>query len=153
MKSQADQRLSPELFDYLQMHHPFVVITIDEDGDPCAEMVSWIQAIDASTIRLAIGSRRRSVENIRGGRAVVLQILGAKLAYEIKGSARIIKERCESVRFPQTMVELKVLSVRENMYPANFIVDDLPVSWPESTDTQHHEWNVAITEEMCQVNT
>jgi hypothetical protein len=76
MSSYVDQRLSPELFDYLQMHHPFVVTTIDEDADPWAEMGSWIQAFDASTIRLVTGSRRRSVENIRGGRTVALQIQG-----------------------------------------------------------------------------
>jgi hypothetical protein len=151
MLSKDNQRLSPDLFEYLQNHHPIVVITVDSEGEPCADIVSWVLALDEQTIRLVIGSRRLSIANTRDPGTMALQILGANLAYEIKGTALIIKERCESVRFPQTMVERKVFSVRENMYPANFIVDDLPVSWPESTDTHHHEWNLAISEEMRQV--
>lgn len=151
MVSKDYQRLSPDLFEYLQNHHPIVVITVDSEGEPCADIVSWVHAINEKTIRLVIGSRRLSIANTRDRGTMALQILGANLAFEIKGTARIIKERCESVRFPQTMVELKVLSVRENMYPANFIVDDLPVSWLESTDKHHHEWNLEISEEMRQV--
>ncbi len=146
--SRADQRLSPELFDYLKAHHPIVVITVGPDGRPSADMVSWVLAVDADVIRLAIGSQRPSVTNIRANGVLALQVLGCGLAYEIKGAARIIKERCESIRFPQAMVELSVDSLRENMYPANFVTGDVPVSWPESTHGHHEQWNSAIAEEM-----
>ncbi|MDP7643164.1 MAG: pyridoxamine 5'-phosphate oxidase family protein [Anaerolineales bacterium] len=148
MKSRDSDRLSAELSDYLQSQHPFVVVTISEDGWPCAEVVSWIWARDDRTVRMVIGAQRQSVANIRANSLTALQILGAKLAYEVRGKARVIKERCESIVFPQTMVELAVDSVRENMYPANSVTGDVPVSWPESTDSHHHEWNVAIDVEM-----
>jgi len=148
MQTRLGDRLSPEIVDYLQCQHPFVVITNGEDGWPCADVVSWILALDEQTIRLAIGAQRPSVANIRRRHEITLQIFGSRLSYEIKGTGRVIKERCESIRFPQAMVELKVVSIRENMYPANFVTGDLPVSWPESTDGHHHEWNRAIAEEM-----
>lgn len=146
--AQAEQRLSPELFSYLQAHHPIVVVTVGADGGPATDMVSWVLAMDEHTVRLVVGSQRPAVANIRANGMAALQILGCDLAYEIKGTARIIKERCESFRFPQMMIELRVNSVRENMYPANFVTGDVPVGWPESTDAHHGAWNAAITEEM-----
>jgi flavin reductase (DIM6/NTAB) family NADH-FMN oxidoreductase RutF len=146
--SRANQRLSLELFHYLQAQHPIIVITIGADGEPWADIVSWVMAADDHTIRVVIGSQRPSVANIRANGRTALQILGGGLAYEIRGTARVIKERCESIRFPQTMVELSVESVRENMYPANFVTGDVPVTWPESTNGHHEQWNSAIVEEM-----
>lgn len=146
--SQADQRLSPALFSYLQAHHPIVVVTVGADGGPATDMVSWVLAVDDHTVRLVVGSQRPAVTNIRANGMAALQVLGRGLAYEIKGAARIIKERCESFRFPQMMIEMRVESVRENMYPANFITGDVPVGWPESTDAHHNAWNAAIAEEM-----
>lgn len=148
MQTRVGDQLSPEILDYLQSQHPFVVITHGDDGWPCADVVSWIFAPDEQTIRMVIGAKRPSVANIRLRRETTLQILGEGLAYEIKGTARVIKERCESIRFPQSMVEVRVTSIRENMYPANFVTGDVPVSWPETTDAHHHEWNTAVAEEM-----
>lgn len=146
--SPTDGRLSPELFSYLQAHHPIVVVTVGADGGPATDMVSWVLAVDDHTVRLVVGSQRPAVANIRANGMAAVQILGCGLAYEIKGTARIIKERCESFRFPQMMIELRVDSVRENMYPANFVIGDVPVGWPESTDAHHGAWNAAIAEEM-----
>lgn len=140
--------LTPELFAYLQTQHPVIIITVDADGWPCAELVSWVLAVDERTIRLAIGSQRRSVANARANSRLVVQLIGPGLACEIRGAARIIRERCKSVRFPQTLVELHVESIRENMYPANFVTDDVPVGWPESTNGHHQQWDKAIAEEM-----
>ncbi len=140
--------LSPELFEYLQTHHPLVVLTVDESGCPCADMISWVVAADERTVRLAIGSQRPSVAHIRANGLAALQIIGPRLACEIQGTAQVIRERCESVRFPQTMVELRVESVRDNMYPANFVIGDVPVGWPHSTDGYHEQWNQAMAEEM-----
>lgn len=148
VKSEAATHLSDELFVYLQTQHPFVIITLDPDGTPCAEMVSWVAALDGHTIRVAIGSQRRSVRNIREREATALQILGPGLACEIKGRARVIKDRCVGVRFPQTLVEMHVQSVRDNMYPANFVTADVPVGWPNSTHEHHQEWNSAIQAEL-----
>jgi hypothetical protein len=148
MNKRVDSNLSPELFDYLQDQHPFIVITNGGDGWPCAEMVSWIVAIDLQTIRMVIGSQRQSVSNLRSDSSMTLQLIGPGLSYEIKGMARLIKERCESLRFPQTMIELKVESIRGNMYPANTAAGDIPVSWPESTNEYHDQWNQSIAEEM-----
>jgi hypothetical protein len=144
----SDGRLSPELFSYLQAHHPIVVVTVGADGRPAADLVSWVLALDDHTVRLVIGVQRPAATNIRTTGLASLQVLGRGLAYEVKGSARIIKERCESIRFPQMMVELRVDSVRENMYPANFVTGDVPVGWPESTETYHSAWNAAIADEM-----
>jgi hypothetical protein len=144
----VDRHLSPELFDYLQAQHPLVVITVGEDGGPRADVVSWVLAVDDRTIRVVVGAQRPSVANVRANGRMALQILGRALACEIRGTARIIKERCEAVRFPQTMIELRVDSVRENMYPANFVAGDVPVSWPESTHGHHAQWNIAVAEEM-----
>ncbi len=147
-RSRANERLSPELLDYLRAPHPLVVITLAPDGRPSADVVSWALALDDVTVRLVIGSQRPSVANVRANGVLAVQVLGRELAYEIKGAARILKERCESIRFPQTMVELSVDSVRENMDPANFITGDVPVCWPESTRTHHAAWDVAVVEEM-----
>jgi hypothetical protein len=148
MQTRIGDRLSPEILDYLRSQHPFVIITHGQDGWPCADVVSWILALDEQTIRMVVGTQRPTVANIRGRNEMTLQILGSRLSYEIKGTGQVIKERCESIRFPQAMVELKVVSIRENMYPANFVTGDVPVGWPETTDAHHHEWNRAIAEEM-----
>jgi hypothetical protein len=148
VRARTGKTLSKEILDYLQTQHPFIVITVGEDDWPCPEVVSWIWGKDESTIRLVIGSQRHAVANIRRNGHAVLQILGPNLAYEIRGLARIIKDRCESIRFPQTMIEMQVNAVNENMYPANFVTGDLPVSWPETTNTHHKEWNIAVGEEM-----
>lgn len=147
-RSRAGDCLAPNLLDYLQTHHPFVLITLDGNGFPSADVLSWLLAVDEHRIRLMVGSQRPSVANIRADVRATLQVLGRGMAYEIKGTARVIKERCESVRFPQTMLELRVDSVRENMYPANFVMSDVPVSWPASTDLHHHGWDEAVAEEM-----
>lgn len=148
MKTRSSDRLPPELLDYLQEQHPFAACTVGENGWPCVEMVSWIWARDAHTVRMVIRSQRQSVANIRANGMAAVQILGPELSYEIRGETRIIKERCDSLRFPQTMVEMAVSAVRENMYPANTVAGDVAVTWPESTDKHHHEWNKAIAEEM-----
>jgi hypothetical protein len=46
------------------------------------------------------------------------------------------------------MIELKIESIRENMYPANTVAGNIPVSWPESTNGHHDQWNRSIAEEM-----
>jgi flavin reductase (DIM6/NTAB) family NADH-FMN oxidoreductase RutF len=148
VRDEAPAALAGDLLAYLQTQHPVVVITLDPDGTPCAEMVSWVVAPDVGTIRLAIGSQRRTVRNVRERGAIALQILGAGLACEVKGRARVVKERCESVRFPQTLVEVRVESVRDNMYPANFVTGDVPVGWPGSTEGHHQGWNAAIEAEL-----
>lgn len=146
--ARVERGLSPELFDYLQTQHPLVIITIGADGGPCADMVSWVLAVDDCTIRVVIGAQRPSVANIRANGLMALQILGRGLAYEIRGAAYIVKARCEAIRFPQTMIEMRVTSVRENMYPANVVAGDVPVAWPESTHGHHEAWNDAVAAEM-----
>ncbi len=89
-----------------------------------------------------------NMKEVALGDALEIVLAANQLAYEIKGTAQIIKEWCESFRFPQMMIELRVDSVRENMYPANFVIGDVPVGWPESTDAHHGAWNAAIAEEM-----
>lgn len=110
------EQLTPELVAYLQGGKATVLATVDEQGEPILTVLSWVVAVDARTVRLAMEQTSLSVRNIRRTGRAVLQVLGCGSAYAIRGTARVIKEELTSITFKQAMVQIDVHEVRENMF-------------------------------------
>ncbi|MGB8953875.1 MAG: pyridoxamine 5'-phosphate oxidase family protein, partial [Tumebacillaceae bacterium] len=89
MAEKVTDQLSAELVNYLQGERMVTVASIDaENGSPNILTISWLLAIDDSTLRLAIDSRSKLLTNIGKDARVTVSVLGAGSAYAITGRAR-----------------------------------------------------------------
>ncbi|MFQ6014706.1 MAG: pyridoxamine 5'-phosphate oxidase family protein [Anaerolineae bacterium] len=140
--------LPKELMDHLNEPNILVVATADDEGKPAVDLLSWVMARDSKTVRLVISPHCSGGKNLLANGRAALQLLGTNLAYEVRGTAKLVKEQCESVKFPETMFDLNVEQVEENMFPATHLTGAIPYARDEGTEELHRELDAAIAEEM-----
>jgi hypothetical protein len=117
LANRNEQYLLPDLFEALQQERIALFSTIDADtGAPFMNTVSWIFAPDEKTIRIAIDSRAKIIENINKNPLVSIAVFAAESTYTISGSARIAAARLEDVPLKATMVEIIIAEVRDVMF-------------------------------------
>ncbi len=108
--------MPPDLLEYLQGGHVVVLVTVDPRGFPELSLITWVLAIDDRTIRFVAGAHNPSAKNVLRNGCVALQILGPRIAYAIKGKARLLKEHIEATSFPESLFEMAVEEVYENRF-------------------------------------
>ena len=123
--------LSPKLVDYLRGHRLVYVATVDEEGWPDLAPISWVTALDAKKIRMAIDSNVGTVANVARTGRVRLSVLGGTMSVTIKGAARIVRERMESVAVPTSMIEVEVSEVKDDAFWGRAGDDGLALLWSQ----------------------
>jgi hypothetical protein len=117
MANQVEPRLLKPLFDELQQERFVTLATVDhETGGPNVNAISWVLAKDEETIRFAIDSRSRIIENIKKNKHAVINIIANESTYSIQGEAAVKLERLEAVPLKLALAELKIKEVRDVMF-------------------------------------
>jgi predicted pyridoxine 5'-phosphate oxidase superfamily flavin-nucleotide-binding protein len=146
--SKTKSELPEAVIEHLKQANVVMIATISEDGQPSLDLLSWVWPMDAKTVRLVISPNFPGGINLVSNDQAALQIIDDKLTYEVKGKVRLILERCESVKFPETMYDLLVEEVRENMFPASHLIGPIPYARDEGTEALHKELDDAIYNEI-----
>lgn len=125
MANRNEEYLLPDLFEALQKERFALFSTVNADtGAPFMNTVSWIFAPDEKTIRMAIDSRSKMIENINKNSFVSIAVFVLGSTYTISGKARIAVERLEDVPIKASMIEMTVIEVRDVMFYGSKIVKE-----------------------------
>lgn len=142
------KELPEAVMEHLREANVVIVATISDEGQFATELLSWVWPMDAKTVRLVISPNFPGGINLAANGRAALQIIGDKLTYEVLGTARMVKERCESVKFPETMYDLMVEEVRENMFPATHLIGSIPYARDEGTEELHKQLDEVMYAEI-----
>jgi hypothetical protein len=142
------QELPEAVLEHLREANVVIVATISDEGQFAMELLSWVWPMDAKTVRIVISPNFPGGINLAANGKAALQIIGDKLTYEVRGTARLVKERCESVKFPETMYDLIVAEVRENMFPATHLTGSIPYARDDGTEELHKELDEVMYAEI-----
>lgn len=123
------KELPPKVFEALQQVTYVVLATVNEEGWPDTAPFSWVLALDAKTIRLAINKDIGTLRNIRDNGKARLQVSGKGVAVSIRGRASVIKETMETTPFPTSLVEMKVEEVKDDSVMGRMFTTDSAVRW------------------------
>jgi hypothetical protein len=109
--------LTDTILEQLQ-HETFVILnTIDhESGRITSNAISWITAMSAERIRIAVDQRSRLITNMKANEQVTLSLFAAGSFYSIQGRATIVQERMEEVPIKLSCIDIEVIEVREAMF-------------------------------------
>jgi hypothetical protein len=118
--------LPPQLFEYLQGGHIVVLATVDPEGLPELELITWVLAMDERTVRFVVSANYDAAHNVIRNGSAALQVLGPDIGYAIKGRARLLKDHIEATNFPQILFEMKVEEVYEDRFGATYIAGPIP---------------------------
>jgi hypothetical protein len=92
-----------------------VIATVDEDGFPRTAPYGLIRALDRKTLRVGMGPGKRTYANIvRDGKVMICVLAAGNIALGIRGRARVIKERMESIRLHAAIIEIDILEVKSD---------------------------------------
>lgn len=117
-----------ELVRYLAGGKLVVVATVDEEGWPYTMVMNWAVAKDASTLRLCMDHRTKSLANVRANGRVMLEVIGDGLIYGVRGTASVVRETMERAPVPSAMVEVGVELVKRDL-PAGVTVEGPMFRW------------------------
>jgi hypothetical protein len=117
MANQVEATLIKPLYDALQKERFVTISTVDfETGGPNVSAISWILAVDETTILFAVDNRSRIVQNIKNNNLVVVNLIANESTYSISGQAAIKQEKMEGVPLKLALVEIKIKEVRDVMF-------------------------------------
>lgn len=109
--------LTAELIQALQEERIVTIATIDfEKGTPNVSAISWVYAMNESSVRFAVDQRSRIVENVRSNGAVTLNMIANESVYSISGKASVQTDRMEGVPLKLALVEIAIEEVRDVMF-------------------------------------
>lgn len=119
--------IPPDVVEYLQGGHVVVLATVDAGGVPDLTLSTWVLAIDNRTVRFVVSASKTAADNLLRNSSAALQILGPRIAYVIKGTARLLKEHIESTTFPESLFEMAVEEVYENRFGTTQIREPIQI--------------------------
>jgi flavin reductase (DIM6/NTAB) family NADH-FMN oxidoreductase RutF len=137
-----------ELLEYLQGGHVAVLVTIDPSGLPDLSLVTWVLAINERIVRFVVGANNRTAGNLFDNGRVAFQFLGPKIAYAIKGTARLIKKRVEAISFPESMFEMAVEEVYENRFGTTHVGGPIQIIREDKIEKLAAEVGARVCAEM-----
>lgn len=109
--------LTDPLYSMLQQEKLVILNTVDaESGMPVASAISWVYAVNPSTVRFAIDQRSRLIQNLRKHSGASLTMFGSGSVHAAYGQARIVTDALEEVPFKLTCIDLDIESVRDAMF-------------------------------------
>jgi hypothetical protein len=110
-----------DLVSYLAGGRLVVVATVDADGWPYTMVMNWAVARDASTLRLSLGRRTRSLANVIENGRVMIEVIGDGLIYGIRGTASVVLDEMKTAPVPSAMVQVDVELVKRDLPPGVMI--------------------------------
>ncbi|WP_338753852.1 pyridoxamine 5'-phosphate oxidase family protein [Bacillus sp. FJAT-52991] len=125
MVNRLETQLIPALFEALQNDRLVTIATIDhETGGPMIHAISWIYAVDESTLRFAVTSRSRMIENLEKNTAVAINIIANESTYTITGKSNILSKQEEPIPLKVSIVEVHIEEIRDVMFYGAKIVSE-----------------------------
>lgn len=117
MANRNESYLIPDLFEALQTERLSFFSTVDaETGAPFMNAVSWVHASNDQTLRVAVDSRSKIIDNIHKNSLVSLAVFASGSTYTISGSAKVLSERLDDVPLKASVIEIAITEVRDVMF-------------------------------------
>lgn len=105
---------------------PAILATSDKEGNLHLTFITWIYPMDERTLRVALSSNAKSAKNmLQTGQACVM-LIAQNMALACYGTASLLQERIEEVKFPVSVFEIKINSVENNLFPGGTITGTIP---------------------------
>ncbi|RMH80920.1 MAG: pyridoxamine 5'-phosphate oxidase [Acidobacteria bacterium] len=105
---------------------PAILATSDKDGNVHITFITWVYPINDRTLRVALSSNAKSAKNmLQSGQACIMLIAPGK-ALACYGTASLVQERIEEVKFPVSVFEISISSVENNLFPGGTITGTIP---------------------------
>lgn len=112
--TEVRSELSAELTDFLQGPQLVLVTTLDHESKwPTNNLITWVVAKEAGTLRLAADAKGRVISNIRADERVLLTVMTAGACHTIEGTARVIADQLEGPSLKLGCAEVRVQAVRD----------------------------------------
>lgn len=106
--------LSAELTAFLQGPQLVLVTTLDHESKwPTNNLITWVAAQEAGTLRLAADAKGRVISNIRADERILLTVMTAGACHSIEGTARVIADSLEGPSIKLGCAEVTVQAVRD----------------------------------------
>lgn len=117
MANVVEPILADSLLQSLQQERIVTIATIDfEKKSPNVSAISWVYAMNTSTIRVAVDQRSRIIENLRHNPSLILNVMANESVYSISGKAEIKADCIEGIPLKLTLVEIAIEEVRDVMF-------------------------------------
>jgi hypothetical protein len=117
MMSEAVTQMTDNLLSQLQSETFVLLSTVDaETGGPTSSAISWVYAVNASTLRLAIDHRSRLVENIKCNPMVTITVFGEGTVHAINGRAIVACDLLPDVPFRMCCFDISIEAVRNALF-------------------------------------
>ncbi|MHA0855824.1 pyridoxamine 5'-phosphate oxidase family protein [Paenibacillus sp. CMAA1364] len=115
--SESVTQMTDALFSQLKSETFVLLNTIDaETGGPTSSAISWIYALNASTLRIAIDHRSRLVENIRNNPMVTITVFGDSKVHAINGRASVALDPLPELPFKLCCFDISIEAVRNALF-------------------------------------
>ncbi|MDO3409192.1 pyridoxamine 5'-phosphate oxidase family protein [Saccharibacillus sp. CPCC 101409] len=115
--SEAVTQMTESLFTQLQGETFVLLATVDaETNGPTSTAVSWIYAVNPSTLRFAVDHRSRLVRNMMCNPKVTITIFGGEKVYAVNGTARVAQDPLKDVPFKMCCFDVEVEAVRNALF-------------------------------------
>lgn len=110
------ERLTADLISSLQGETMVSLITMNAENNlPQLSVVSWVYpAADGKRIKVALGHKASSIENIRSNPNVVIGVIGAGSCYSVQGKASV--SEIKELTMKLCVVTIEVESVENVMF-------------------------------------
>jgi hypothetical protein len=104
-------RLSTELASSLQGEKMVSLITVDAETKlPQLSVVSWVYAKpDGTQIKIALGHKASSIDNIRSNPNIILGVIGAGSCFEIRGTGSVSNIIERTMKFCVVTIEIEAV--------------------------------------------
>ncbi|MDM5189660.1 pyridoxamine 5'-phosphate oxidase family protein [Bacillus sp. DX4.1] len=117
MANVVEPALTDSLVQSLREENIVTIATTDyEKAVPNVSAISWVYAMNETSIRFAVDQRSRIVENLRHHATLVLTVMANESVFSISGKAKIVADRMEGISLKLTLVEVSVQEVRDVMF-------------------------------------
>ncbi|TLS37108.1 pyridoxamine 5'-phosphate oxidase family protein [Pseudalkalibacillus caeni] len=121
--SKKQNKLSPELVQFLQGERIVSLITQDEEQQPHLSTVSWLLADkNGGSVRIAVGHKAGSVKNIQSNPKIILGVIGSGSSYSICGSATVSEVIHGTMKY--RVIDVTVEEVKENIFYGGKVVQN-----------------------------
>lgn len=106
--------LPQEVVEYLRGGNCTVLATASSAGEIHTTLMTWVVAVDGRVVRMAMDHRGQALADLRENPRVGLEVLGDDVNFGIRGAARVVKERMETVPFACAVIEMLVEEVSDH---------------------------------------
>ena len=115
--SEAVTQMTESLLTQLKSETFVLLNTVDaKTGGPTSSAISWVYAVNASTIRIALDHRSRLVENIKNNPLVTITVFGESSVHAINGRAAVALDPLPDVPFKMCCFDIAIEAVRNALF-------------------------------------